>query len=148
MQENELETTVSIHAPIGLVWAVLADFPRYREWNSLIEYVSGVAVAGADVRTRAAWGSPAEREFEGRITAVEPPRLLASEGGDPELFFGRHRWELAEESPGVTRLVNRETWTGPLAASVFAASRELLTGEFDAFNRALKAEAERLARTT
>jgi uncharacterized protein YndB with AHSA1/START domain len=147
MQENELRTTISIDAPIGRVWAVLTDFPRYPEWNSLIEYVSGVAVAGAEVRTRAAWGSPAEREFEGRITAVLPPRLLASEGGDPELFFGRHRWELAEEAPGVTRLVNRETWTGPLAASVYASSRELLTGEFDAFNQALKAEAERLART-
>ena len=142
MQENELRTEILIDAPPSAVWAVLTDFGRYREWNDLIEYVSGRAEEGAEVRTRAAWGSPAEREFEGRITAVEPPSLLASEGGDPELFFGRHRWELSAEGAG-TRFVNREVWTGPLAESVYAQSKELLTDEFDAFNKALKTEAER-----
>ncbi|MFD7653731.1 SRPBCC family protein [Actinosynnema sp. NPDC059797] len=143
MQENELRTEVTIDAPVERVWAVLTDFARYPEWNDLIEYVSGSAVEGAPVRTRAAWGSPAQREFEGRITAVRPPALLASEGGDPELFFGRHRWELTAVAPGTTRLVNREAWSGPLADSVYQRSKDLLTGEFDAFNRALKAEAER-----
>ncbi|CAL9649746.1 hypothetical protein SUDANB95_06551 [Actinosynnema sp. ALI-1.44] len=142
MQENELRTEILIDAPPGAVWAVLTDFGRYREWNSLIEYVSGTAEEGAEVRTRAAWGSPAEREFEGRITAVRPPSLLASEGGDPELFFGRHRWELTPEGTG-TRMVNREVWTGPLAESVHAQSKDLLTAEFEAFNQALKAEVER-----
>ncbi|WP_309111742.1 SRPBCC domain-containing protein [Saccharothrix sp.] len=144
MQENELRTEVVIDAPAAVVWAVLTDFSRYREWNDLIEYVSGEAEEGAEVRTRAAWGSPAEREFEGRITTVEPPGLLASEGGDPELFFGRHRWELSDEGAR-TRLVNREVWSGALADAVYAESKDVLTAEFDAFNRALKAEAERRA---
>ncbi|MEV0680899.1 SRPBCC domain-containing protein [Actinosynnema sp. NPDC050436] len=142
MQENELRTEITIDAPPEVVWAVLTDFARYPEWTELIEYVSGEAREGAAVRTRAAWGSPAEREFEGRITAVEAPGLLASEGGDPDLFFGQHRWELSARDGG-TLLVNREQWTGPLADSVYAQSRELLVGEFEAFNVALKAEAER-----
>ncbi|GAA3893441.1 hypothetical protein GCM10022243_67930 [Saccharothrix violaceirubra] len=143
MQENELRTEITISAPVAVVWAVLVDFPRYAEWNSQIAYVSGAAVAGTPVRTRAAWGSPAEREFEGVITDVEENALLASEGGDPELFFGRHRWELAPVDGG-TLLVNRETWTGPLAASVYAESADLLRSEFTTFNQALASEAARV----
>ncbi len=64
------------------------------------------------------------------------PYVLASQGGDPETFFGRHRWELSEVSGG-TRLVNVEEFTGPMAAGVLAQTRAVLVAEFDAFNQAL-----------
>jgi len=141
MQENELVTEVLIDAPPAEVWAVLTDFPRYREWNDKIDYLDGSATEGVVTRILAAKGTPAEREFFGKVVEVVEPRLLASEGGDPELFFGQHRWELHPHGAG-TRLVNRESFSGPIAADVIAEGRETLTKEFTDFNAALKTAIE------
>ncbi|WP_018352398.1 SRPBCC domain-containing protein [Longispora albida] len=142
MQENTIHTTVTIHAPAARVWAVLADFPGYAGWNPVLEYLSGTADPGADVLTRAAKGTPAERDFPGTVIEAVPGKLLVTEGGDPAMLHGRHRWELSEVN-GYTVLVNSETLTGALADSVLGEHRAALTAEFDAFNEALKTEAER-----
>ena len=80
-------------------------------------------VEGVHTKVLAAKGTPFERSFEGELISVEP-YVVASQGGDPEMFFGRHRWELTEVDGG-TRLVN------------VAQTREVLVAEFDAFNQAL-----------
>ena len=132
MQENEVRTEVVIPAPIDAVWRVLADFGGYAGWNPVMEYTQ---VDGVKTKVKAAKGTPFERDFEGEITSMEP-HVLASQGGDPETFFGRHRWELTEVDGG-TRLVNAESFTGTMAAGVLAQTRDVLVAEFDAFNQAL-----------
>jgi uncharacterized protein YndB with AHSA1/START domain len=132
MQENEVRTELVIPAPIDDVWQVLVDFAGYAKWNPVMEYTQ---VDGSHTKVKAAKGTPFERDFDGEITSMEP-HVLASQGGDPEMFFGRHRWELTETDGG-TRLVNVEEFTGPMAAGVLAQTREVLVAEFDAFNQAL-----------
>ncbi|GGU79077.1 SRPBCC domain-containing protein [Lentzea flava] len=132
MQENEVRTELVIPAPIDDVWRVLVDFASYAKWNPVMEYTQ---VDGVKTRVKAAKGTPFERDFEGEITSMEP-YALTSQGGDPETFFGRHRWELSEVDGG-TRLVNAEEFTGTMAAGVLAQTRDVLVAEFDAFNRAL-----------
>ncbi|KJK50191.1 hypothetical protein UK23_11815 [Lentzea aerocolonigenes] len=132
MQENEVRTELVIPAPIDDVWQVLVDFGGYAHWNPVMEYVQ---VDDLKTKVKAAKGTPFEREFDGEITATEK-YVLASQGGDPKMFFGRHRWELTEIDSG-TRLVNMEAFTGPMAADVLAQTREVLVAEFDAFNQAL-----------
>ncbi|MDT7789451.1 MAG: hypothetical protein QOF58_7870 [Pseudonocardiales bacterium] len=132
MQENEVRTELVIPAPIDDVWQVLVDFGGYARWNPVMEYTQ---VDGAQTKVKAAKGTPFERDFDGEITSAEK-YVLASQGGDPEMFFGRHRWELTEVDGG-TRLVNAEEFTGPMAADVLAQTREVLVAEFDAFNQAL-----------
>ncbi|MGY0236287.1 SRPBCC family protein [Longispora urticae] len=141
MQENTLAHEVAINAPVSRVWEILVDFARYPEWNPTLAYVSGEAVVGAALLTRAGIGTPGEREFPGTVVAVEPGELLVTEGGMPELLYGRHHWELTADGAG-TRLRNRETLTGSMAADVLAAGRAALEAEFAAFNRALKEVAE------
>jgi hypothetical protein len=133
MQENEVRTELVIPAPIDAVWRVLVDFGGYADWNPVMEYTQ---VDGAKTKVKAAKGTPFERDFEGEITSMEP-HVLASQGGDPETFFGRHRWEL-EEVDGGTRLVNVEEFSGTMAAGVLAQTRDVLVAEFDAFNQALR----------
>ncbi|MFC7616600.1 SRPBCC family protein [Actinokineospora soli] len=111
----------------------------------MLHHVEGAAEEGAETRSVAARGTPAEREFTGRVVAVRPAELLLTEGGDPALFFGRHRWELRADGPG-TVLVNREEFTGPLVPEVLAGTRDVLVAEFTAFNESLKARAEADAR--
>lgn len=132
MQENEVRTELVIPAPIDDVWRVLVDFAGYAAWNPVMEYTQ---VDGVHTKVKAAKGTPFERDFDGEITSMEP-YVLASQGGDPETFFGRHRWELSEVESG-TRLVNVEEFTGTMAAGVLAQTREVLVAEFDAFNQAL-----------
>ncbi|MFI6101872.1 SRPBCC domain-containing protein [Lentzea sp. NPDC051213] len=133
MQENEVRTELVIPAPIGDVWQVLVDFAGYAKWNPVMEYTQ---VDGVKTKVKAAKGSPFERDFEGEITSVEP-YALTSQGGDPETFFGRHRWELTSLESGGTHLVNAESFTGTMAAGVLAQTRDVLVAEFDAFNQAL-----------
>lgn len=132
MQENEVRTELVIPAPIDDVWRVLLDFAGYAQWNPVMEYTQ---VDGVHTKVKAAKGTPFERDFDGEITSMEP-HVLTSQGGDPEMFFGRHRWELREVDGG-TRLVNVESFTGTMAADVLAQTREVLVAEFDAFNQAL-----------
>lgn len=140
-QEPGIHTEITINAPVSRVWEILTAFDRYPEWNPTLEYIAGTASVGSPVRVRAGKGTPAMRDFDGTITEVNPPRLLASEGGDPTLFFGRHRWELSPEGAG-TRLVNRETFTGEMVTAVLTENREAVKAEFTAFNTALKTAAE------
>ena len=132
MQENEVRTELVIPAPIDDVWRVLVDFAGYADWNPVMEYTQ---VDGVHTKVKAAKGMPFERDFDGEITSAEP-YALTSQGGDPETFFGRHRWELSVVDGG-THLVNVESFTGTMAAGVLAQTREVLVTEFDAFNQAL-----------
>ncbi|MET9230850.1 SRPBCC domain-containing protein [Lentzea sp. NPDC003310] len=134
MQNNEVRTELVIPAPIDDVWRVLVDFGGYARWNPVMEYTR---VDGTKTKVKAAKGTPFERDFDGELVSVEP-YVLASQGGDPETFFGRHRWELSETGGG-TLLVNAETFTGTMAADVLAQTREVLVAEFDGFNKALLA---------
>lgn len=133
MQENEVRTELVVPAPIDDVWRVLIDFGGYADWNPVMEYTQ---VDGVKTKVKAAKGTPFERDFDGEITSMEP-YVLASRGGDPETFFGRHRWELSEVDGG-TLLVNVETFTGTMATDVLAQTREVVVAEFDAFNQALR----------
>lgn len=132
MQENEVRAELVIPAKVDDVWRVLVDFAGYADWNPVMEYTQ---VNGPRTKVRAAKGTPFERDFDGEVTSMEP-YVLASQGGDPETFFGRHRWELSEADGG-TRLVNVEEFTGTMAAGVLAQTRDVLVAEFDAFNQAL-----------
>lgn len=132
MQENEVRTELVIAAPIDDVWRVLVDFAGYADWNPVMEYTQ---VDGVHAKVKAAKGTPFERDFDGEFTSVEP-YAVASQGGDPATFFGQHRWELTEVDGG-TRLVNAETFSGPMAADVLAQTREVLIAEFNTFNQAL-----------
>ncbi|MCP2247909.1 SRPBCC domain-containing protein [Lentzea aerocolonigenes] len=132
MQENEVRTELVIPAPIDDVWRVLVDFAGYAKWNPVMEYTQ---VDGVKTKVKAARGTAFEREFDGEITSAEP-YVLASQGGDPATFFGRHRWELRSVDGG-THLVNVESFTGTMAAGVLTQTRDVLAAEFDTFNQAL-----------
>ncbi|WP_394614195.1 SRPBCC domain-containing protein [Lentzea sp. JNUCC 0626] len=137
VQMNEVRTELVIPAPIDVVWRVLTDFAGYARWNPVMEYTQ---VDGVHTKVKAAKGTPFERDFDGEITSMEP-YALASQGGDPSTFFGRHRWELSEVDGG-TRLVNVETFSGTMVEGVLAQTREVLVAEFDAFNQALLLQAQ------
>jgi uncharacterized protein YndB with AHSA1/START domain len=149
MTDNELVVRVStaIAASPARVWEVLVDLSRYRDWHPNMELVatpSGTDLAlaaGGVVRLRTNAGTAAELEFDVTITDVDEPSTLVWAGGDPDVFYGRHRFTLTPEGEN-TVLVNEETFTGGMAAAVLAENRAIIESQYAAGDAALKAVAE------
>src|SRR5581483_2139189 len=100
MQENELSisATATIGASPEQIWEILTDLRRYHTWHPGLELLHGLGSEGLEpgvvLRLRADRGRQTEREFDVTVTEVARPTALAWEGGDPEVFFGRHRFTL------------------------------------------------------
>lgn len=139
---HAIRTEAVIPASPERVWAVLADFALYREWNPLNLEARGEARLGARVPMvfRNLAGAPGSviRQTV-RIVAAEPGRELAWAGNVPLLFRGRHGFLLTPEGTG-TRLVHTEALSGLLPATWSAAriARDF-TPAYEAVNVALAA---------
>jgi hypothetical protein len=110
-----VRTTALLPASPEAVFAVLADFARYAEWNPLNVEADGEVRLGARVRMRALNplqpGRP--QAMTVTITRCEPGRALEWVGAVPLLFRGRHAFVLSPEAGG-TRLEHSEELSGLL----------------------------------
>lgn len=135
---------IDIAASCNDVWQVLSDLAAHNSWNVAfhVEAAPTPLQPGAQVRICAAPDTDQARVFTAEILDVVAPTLLSWRGGQPGVFEGIHRFELYELEPQQTRLVNREIFSGEMAAEVLQMSRAALTAEFDVFNQALKRNIE------
>jgi len=139
---KRIRTEALIPAPPERVWAVLADFDAYADWNPLNIAASGQARLGA--RVPMTFLNPARPGTLVRqtvtITTCEPGRALAWSGAVPLLFNGRHHFTLTPEGEG-TRLAHGEDLGGLIPALLFqdAMIERDFTPHYEAVNRALAA---------
>lgn len=141
---HRIRTEAFVPAPPERVWAVLADFDRYAEWNPLNIRAAGEARPGAKIRMTflnlARPGSTIDQTVT--LVACEPGVSLAWGGAVPLLFKGRHHFTLAPEGEG-TRLLHGEDLAGLIPATFSKAQIERdFIPAYEAVNRAL---AERVA---
>lgn len=111
-----IRTECVIPAAPDAVWAVLADFARYGEWNPLNTQARGEARPGRKVamtflNLAGRPGSVINQTVT--LVACEPGRELAWRGVVPLVFHGRHGFLLAPEGDG-TRVVQTEALSGLL----------------------------------
>jgi hypothetical protein len=143
-----IRTSISIDAEPERIWAVLADFDSYAEWNPLNIRAAGKAVPGAKVAMTfinpARPGTTVAQVVT--VTACEPWRRLEWVGQVPLLFRGRHFFEL-EPKPGGTLLRHGEDMSG-LIALTFTRKKieERFIPAYMAANRALATRVTALAR--
>ncbi|MEA2436380.1 MAG: hypothetical protein QOF65_936 [Thermoleophilaceae bacterium] len=92
-----------IEHPIGVVWESIATPDGIRGWLGATELDLAL---GASVRLQ--FDKTVGNVVRGRITEVDPPRVLEYTFGeeDPPSML---RWELSEQTPGATRLVLTHT---------------------------------------
>ena len=135
---------IDIQASARHVWEVLSDLATHNHWNPnfSVEEPPTQLKVGAQAKLCAAPGTSQERVFTVAILQVMAPTLLVWQGGEPDVFQGIHRFELQALGPSQTRLVNRESFSGAMAATVLQTSRTALEQEFVAFNKALKKRVE------
>jgi uncharacterized protein YndB with AHSA1/START domain len=142
-----VRVVTAIAAPPERVWEILADLPGYRDWHPNLEILSASRAAeqpvavGSVLRLRTNAGTTSELEFDVTVTALDEPFVLAWEGGDPEVFHGRHRFTLIPAG-GQTHLVNEESFTGAVAEAVLAQQRAAIEAQYAAADAVLKAVAQ------
>jgi len=114
---HQIRTEAIIPATPDQVWAVLADFARYGEWNPLNLEVRGEARLGTRAKMvfRNLAGRGVVRQTV-RIVAAEPGRELAWSGHVPLLFAGRHGFLLSPHAQGA-HVLHTELLGGLLPAT-------------------------------
>jgi hypothetical protein len=115
---KRIRTEHPIAASPDEVWAVLADFRRYAEWNPLNVWADGEANLGSRVRMRfvdAGGGKGNVIAQTVMVTGCEPGNYLEWTGSVPLLFTGRHFFELVEEN-GHTLVRHGEDLSGLMPA--------------------------------
>jgi hypothetical protein len=137
---HRIRTYASIGSPAERVWAVLADFDRYAEWNPLNVWAEGQARIGARVPMRFVDAGGGKGKIIAQtvtVTECEPGRTLAWVGHMPLLFRGRHFFDLEPDGAGSTRLTHGEDLSGliPLFFSEARIARQ--KSAYEAMNEAL-----------
>lgn len=147
--KNEILTRITIPAQLTDVWAALADFSSYADWNPFIQRIEGRCEVGATLQITLRKPSSGKLySFKATVTACDPGRLLQWEGalgGMRWLFCGVHSFELRAMSGGATELVHKENFTGVLSSSVFASIRADTERGFESMNQALSSTVQTAA---
>ena len=139
----DLDAAIDIAASPARVWAVLADFSRYPDWNPFIRSITGVQRVDEHLRVHIVPPGGKGMVFKPRVLAVEPERELRWKGRllFPGLFDGEHRFRITPNNGGV-RFRQSETFTGLLVALIPASLWTQTKAGFEAMNEMLKQRAE------
>ncbi|GAA2244546.1 SRPBCC domain-containing protein [Streptomyces amakusaensis] len=144
---REIDTFVRIDSSISVVWDVVTDFDRYRDWNPFIIDASGKAEVGQGLRLRMQRPQKSHEEVHHpTVTVVEKERKLQWSGiiRHANVFRARHEFLLEELEGGGVLLRQREDFGGltmPFAGGMVWRIEE----GFMIMNAALKVRAESMA---
>jgi hypothetical protein len=142
-----LHSEILIDAQAEDVWAILADFATYPEWNPFIRRIAGGPEAGA--RLDVELSPPGGRTMTIRPTVreVQPGRVLRWLGrlGLPGLFDGEHSFQIEPLGKGHVRFVQSERFSGVLVPLLMPFIGNSTQQGFEAMNQALKERAEAMA---
>ena len=143
---KEVRTSVTIAAPVEMVWRVLTDFDTYSQWSPFIRSVSGKLSVGEKLAFAVATGPEAIRSAKARVLRVDENRCLSWGGGLPlGLFRAEHSFIIEPAAAGVV-VHDVEQFRGLLAGFLIREDRIRAQHKaFEAFDNALRVRAEALA---
>jgi hypothetical protein len=149
------EASVSIDAPLTVVWDVMLDLASYPQWNPFAYRIDGDTSVGSPILIHVRWANGKTVKSPERISVVEPPAtgsdgvLRATLAYDYEglpskigLVRGRRWQRLEQRDDGPTGYHTVEEFSGPLVR--FAGPGRVAEG-FARHAAALKERAESLA---
>lgn len=109
----EFKAAITIKAPPAAVWAVLADLPRWPEWDPSCEAIEGRLISHGALTVRSKL-SP-KRPFRLSVSELNAGHKMVWTGGMPlGLFTGVRTFVLTSPESGVTRFTIKEELSGPL----------------------------------
>jgi len=108
-----IRTELRIDAPVQHVWRVLADLPRWPDWNPLMVRMDGEARVGAALAIAVATGRRKPVRTTATILVFEPGQELRWGGGLRPLIWIEHYVRVSAAGEG-TLLEHGEDFTGPV----------------------------------
>ena len=139
---KNLETSITIAAPIQTVWNILTSFEEYPSWNPFITKIEGELKMGGQLsNTLMINGKP--NYFQPNIITLEEGRKFEWLGSGPlGMFNGQHYFELEDLGNNQTKLIHGEHFSGWLRWLIMLMIGKETKRGFEAMNAALKARAE------
>jgi hypothetical protein len=141
----QIRAFTEIEASPEVVWEVLTDLAGHDEWDPMMKGFRGRLEEGATVTFSIVLG-PLRAPVPCEVLRVRPARELRWVGPASKLArraaAGEHYFALTPVAPGRTRIEHGEDFSGWLVPrrAEFLAAR--LRPMYEAFNRAIKREAE------
>lgn len=138
-----LADSISIHAPLSVVWRETVDVERWPEWTPTVtaseRLGEGPLRVGSEVRLR----QPGQPAAVWTVTSLDPLERFSWETQRPGLrMTATHA--LASEGDGTRNALNVEI-TGALSVLLWPVLRVLVSRALALENRGLKARCEALA---
>jgi hypothetical protein len=136
--KKTVRTELTIDAPLERVWAMMAGFDNYGDWNPIIRSVAGNANHGEllDITVRLSWLPPVR--FRARIDRFRQEKTIGWHAVFlPRLFEAHHWFELYPVNSGKTRFVHCETFSGILGAPLMLMLAGTFRQNYEAMNAAL-----------
>jgi uncharacterized protein YndB with AHSA1/START domain len=139
---------VEIDAPASVVWEVLTDLPRYREWNPFTVQVESPLQVGdpVDLHIPIPGQHGAEMVVREYVVAVEPNHLLSWEqrpSGDNKDAARRDQY-IESLGPERSRYYTTDIFLGLNADRIMEQYGGWVKTSFDAVAAGVKQQAERL----
>lgn len=139
---KEIETQILINSPAKDVWNVLIDFRKYPLWNPFIISIKGKPEPGSELQVIMKLNGR-EANFSPIVSVSEKNKRFEWSGSMPlGLFNGHHYFILEEVSPGQTKLIHGEKFSGLLRPLVMKMIGKDTLKSFIIMNNALKERVE------
>lgn len=139
-----IKTAVDVATSAEIVWRVLTHFPQYPHWNPFLVSVYGSAVPGQRLVINARYPQGRVRKFTARVVkAIPATELRWRRRRFIEGIFDREQafFIIPNGVKGV-RFIQREHYSGLLAALILPFISGETTKAFNLMNLALKRTAE------
>ena len=142
-----LHSELGVGAPAGIVWEVLVDLPGWERWNPVM-WAVGKLAAGEQLRVTIALPGSKQVRIDPAVIQLDEGRQLR--WLSDVLFRGildiEQGFRVVAEDIGRCRLEQFAVFRGLLADAVVWLNRKPIETGIQTMNRALKREAERVAR--
>jgi hypothetical protein len=142
---KEVYTEVEIEAPAEKVWGLLSDFANVPKWNPIIKTLKGNPEPGKRVYVMFNLKGLGPLPLLVKMLAYIPGREITWIGKAPVpwLLEGRHSFIVEPLDGGRCKFVHFERFSGIALPAVEGILDSKLKPNYEAMNRALKAEAEK-----
>jgi hypothetical protein len=141
----ENRNDVEIEGTVEHVWDVLTDFPRYAEWNPVIQDVSGKLRPGEEMVISV--GTPSGvRQWVVEVIRVDAGREYAWKFHElmPMIYRGKHTFRIERIDDRNARYLDRESFGGLLLPFRARQIRTRLKSGMVSMGEALKQRVENL----
>lgn len=143
---HRIHTDIVIDAPSEVVWSVLTDTANYGNWAAFLVGIKGEIKDGSKITVDFQLDASKKKltTLDHTITVVDETQFYWAEKG-PGGIRDNHHFRVEPLEDGTTRFVQSDEIMGGITFLMGGRLAKMYVDGYTAFNRGLKAEAERRA---